>query len=191
MEDPAFSAFVEQLMKKDIAKAIPYPISAEEISKFADKVLDRFRNPFLQHKWINITLQNTMKMRMRNVPVIIRYQQLYSTAPVCMAIGFAAYVLFMKATKKEGTNYYGQSNGRYYLINDEQAAWFYTLWNEENSTDLIVSKVLANKDLWRFDLSAFTEFEISVRNMLSSMIREGVRETIIKWHQSLSVELSS
>jgi tagaturonate reductase len=191
MEDEVFSDFVKQLMLKDIAVAIPFPIPADEINKFGSKVLERFRNPFLQHRWINITFQNTMKMRMRNVPVITRYLQLYSSSPEFIATGFAAFILFMKAVKKEGTAYYGLNNGNYYIINDDQASYFFTLWQEEISTELLVARVLSNKDLWGIDLSAYSQFHISVWQMLSAMMRDGVRETIIKWHQTRAMELSS
>jgi tagaturonate reductase len=191
MEDPVFSDFVAQLMTKDIAKAIPYAVNAAEVEKFSSKVLDRFRNPFLQHRWINITLQNTMKMKMRNVPVILQYQKLFNKAPECMATGFAAFILFMKPVKKESEKYFGWSNDRYYMINDEQASFFYSLWEKESSSDVIVTKILANKDLWDADLSTFRAFELSVQTMLSLMIREGVKETMISWRKTRSMELSS
>ncbi|HUQ66922.1 MAG TPA: tagaturonate reductase [Flavitalea sp.] len=178
MEDIVFSSFVEKLMMNDIAEAIPYEINKEDVQKFSAKVLDRFRNPFLQHKWINITLQNTMKMRNRNMPVILRYQQLYNTSPEYMATGFAGYLLFMKAVKKEENIYYGKRGNEYYAINDDQAAWFYNTWNSGEGVKPLVNKVLSNVELWGTDLSGFTAFATSVEEKLSSMINNGVRNTI-------------
>jgi tagaturonate reductase len=178
MDDNVFSAYVQHLMLTDIAKAIPYEVKKEEIENFAFKVLDRFRNPFLQHKWINITLQNTMKMRNRNIPVILRYQQLHSSAPKYMATGFAGYLLFMKAVKKEDAVYYGKRGDQYYPINDDQAAYFYHLWNGDLSPDILIHQVLSNKDLWGEDISTFTSFREAVSEKLTEMLTHGVRHTI-------------
>ena len=178
MEDKVFSSYVRNLMLTDIAKAIPYEIEKSEIERFAYKVLDRFSNPFLQHKWINITLQNTMKMRNRNMPVILRYQQLYNKSPKYMATGFAGYLLFMKAVKKEDNTYYGRRGDEYYPINDDQAAYFYHLWNGDLSPDILIHQVLSNRDLWGEDISAFTAFRESVSEKLTEMLSHGVRNTI-------------
>lgn len=178
MNDPVFASYVQHLMLTDIAKAIPYEIEKSEMEKFAYKVLDRFRNPFLQHKWLNITLQNTMKMKNRNMPVILRYQKLYDQAPRYMATGFAGYLLFMKAVKKENNIYYGKRGDEYYPINDDQAAYFYHLWNGDLSPDILIEQVLMNKDLWGEDISTFTSFRHLVSEKLTAMLSLGVRKTI-------------
>jgi tagaturonate reductase len=178
MGDKVFSSYVANLMRHDIAKAIPYKIPEEEINAFATKVLDRFRNPFLQHKWINITLQNTMKMKNRNVPVLLKHSELHKTAPEYMATGFAGYLLFMKAVKHEGKNYFGKRNEEFYPISDDQAPYFYELWNSGKDVGSIVESVLSNKDLWGADLSLYSSFARSVEDKLSSMIANGVRDSI-------------
>ena len=178
MSDTKFSSYVQHLMLTDIAKAIPYEIDKSEMEKFAYKVLDRFRNPFLQHKWINITLQNTMKMRNRNMPVILRYQQLYNKSPNYMATGFAGYLLFMKAVKKDGNVYFGKRGNEYYAINDDQAAYFYHLWNGDLSPDILIEQVLSNKDLWGEDISTFSAFRHAVSEKLTEMLNHGARKTI-------------
>lgn len=180
MEDKVFSSYVENLMQNDIAKAIPYDINDDQIKKFSFKVIDRFRNPFLQHKWINITLQNTMKMKNRNMPVLLRYQQLFNASPEYMATGFAGYLLFMKGVKKEGDIYYGSRGEEYYVINDDQAPYFFNLWNSGSSLNSLVMMVLSNIELWGTDLSGFSSFASSVEEKLSSMIKIGVRNTIVK-----------
>jgi tagaturonate reductase len=176
--DPTFFSYIRNLMTTDIARAIPYAISDPEIQSFCAKVLDRFSNPYLQHRWINITLQNTMKMKMRNVPVLLRYRELYGKAPRFMAIGFAAYLLFMKAVKKDDDKYFGRRNDEYYPINDDRAGYFYQLWKEFDSSLEIVDIFLANRQLWGEDLSEFVPFANAVKENLASMLNNGVRHTI-------------
>lgn len=182
MEDIEFFRYVHALMLVEIGASIPYAIPKKEINDFGARVLDRFRNPFLQHQWLNITLQNTMKMRMRNVPVIQQYASLYPEAPARMAIGFAAYILFMRAVKEEAGHYYGMRDGNYYRINDDQAPYFYDLWEQSVSTDRLVTEVLANQTLWGVDLSALADFRDAVSANLSMMLNEGIRKTMLQ-HQ--------
>ena len=178
MEDKTFFHYVQNLMQHDIAKAIPYDIDENEIKSFSSKVLDRFRNPFLQHKWLNITLQNTMKMRNRNVPVLLQYQRIFDKSPEYMATGFAGYLLFMKVVKKEGNIYYGQRENEFYVISDDKAEYYYQLWQQKTNVDDLVESVLSDKELWDADLSSFESFKQSVKEKLSSMIAIGVRNTI-------------
>ena len=179
MNDALLSTFVSDLMLKEIAQAIPYPIPDSTAHEFGMKVLDRFRNAYLQHQWLNITLQYTSKMKMRNIPVLIRYYELYDTTPKNFAFGFAAYLLFMKAIKKEGEKYYGECNAVYYLINDEHAAYFYEVWKQHSVDDVVIT-ILHNQELWGVDLSHFYDFTESVKLHLKMMIEQGVLATLVE-----------
>ena len=79
-------------------------------------MLDRFRNPHIQHQWISITMQYSSKMRMRDIPVLLEHYKKHDSPPRRFAVGFAAYLLFMKAVKKEGDVYKGESRGQVYPI---------------------------------------------------------------------------
>ncbi|HVX50804.1 MAG TPA: tagaturonate reductase, partial [Chitinophagaceae bacterium] len=53
MQDETFYKYVHDLMMKEIAPALSNGVvSLEEAKLYAQEVLYRFRNPFLQHKWL-------------------------------------------------------------------------------------------------------------------------------------------
>ncbi|MEY2918480.1 MAG: hypothetical protein RIS73_2194, partial [Bacteroidota bacterium] len=81
MDNPVISKFVKELMTNEIAKAIPCDLPQEDALAFAGKVLDRFRNPSIEHHWINISLNYTAKLEMRIVQVLVRYAELYKAVP--------------------------------------------------------------------------------------------------------------
>jgi len=116
---------------------------------------------------------------MRNIPILIRYYELYDTTPKNFAFGFAAYLLFMKAIKKEGEKYYGECNAVYYLINDEHAAYFYEVWKQHAVDDVVIT-ILHNQELWGVDLSHFYDFTESVKLHLKMMIEQGVLATLVE-----------
>jgi tagaturonate reductase len=172
MSDGLFSSYIANLMMDEIGPAIPYKMGEDEIRNFGMKVLDRFRNPYLEHQWLSITMQYSSKLGMRVLPVLHTYYERFRKTPELIAKGFAAYLLFMRPVKKEGDKYYGILGNQYYLINDDRAEYFYGLW-EEGSIDHIVGKMLANKELWNTDLNELSGFTESVTRQLKEFIRFG------------------
>jgi tagaturonate reductase len=159
-------------MMDEIGAAIPYKIGEDEIRNFGMKVLDRFRNPYLEHQWLSITMQYSSKLSLRVLPVLQVYYQRFQKTPELIAKGFAAYLLFMRPVKKEGGKYYGILGNQYYIINDDRAEYFYGLW-EEGPIDHIVKKMLANQELWATDLNELNGFKESVTRQLKEFIRFG------------------
>jgi tagaturonate reductase len=175
MKDPHFSRFVESLMLDEIGVAIPCQLAEGAAEKFGRQTLDRFRNPFLEHKWISITLQYTAKIKMRVIPVLLNYHKLYNKVPERISTGFAAYILFMKPVKMEEGKYYGEWNGKSYPINDDSAAWFYEVWNNQ-PLEKMVRLVLSNVEFWGFDLSIIPGFEEEVLKHAHSLKNQSVSQ---------------
>ncbi|MDP5139748.1 MAG: tagaturonate reductase [Spirosomaceae bacterium] len=176
MSDELMEKYITILMLTELAPAIPYEVDAKITQRYGREVMDRFRNPSLDHKWLSITLQYTMKMRMRCIPTLINYYKIFETVPQYFARGFAAYLLFMKATKVENGKFYGESNGETYLINCDSAEYFYKEWQAANDTSDFVKTILSNEELWGIDLSQLPEFARNVETHLSNMQLIGVRE---------------
>jgi tagaturonate reductase len=164
-------------MLAELALGIPYKVDEKVAQRFGMQVLDRFRNPSLEHQWISITVQYTSKMKMRNVPTLLNYYQIFNCVPEYVALGFAAYLLFMKAEKEENGKYYGIFNGNEYLIQDDKAEYFYAKWQKLAVNDLVVS-VLSDKNLWEADLTAIPQFTEKVQSFIQLMIQNGVKETL-------------
>ena len=173
MDNTKLYHFIKYLMMKEIAIAIPYPVPEKEASAFALKVLDRFSNPSIEHQWISITLNYTAKLKMRVVPVLQRYYGQYKTVPEYIVTGFAAWLLFMKAVKKEGNIYYGELDGQAYPIKDEMAEYFFNHW-QNLSPDKLVKTVLGNASLWDADLTLLDGFTEKVTYKLNAIMQHGM-----------------
>jgi tagaturonate reductase len=177
MEDGLFESFIHNLMMDEISPAIPFYIPDAEKREFGLHVLDRFKNPYLQHQWLSITMQYSSKLAMRVLPVLKKYYDMFGRPPELISMGFAAYILFMRPVKKESDKYYGILGNQYYLINDDLAAHFYGLW-DEGSIDKVVMKVLSNTLLWPDDLNRLDGFSASVSGKLKGYIRHGTMQEI-------------
>ncbi len=181
MENENISSFICGLMKDEIAPSIPYEIDEETKQLFISKVLDRFRNPHINHQWKNITLNYSSKLRLRCIPLILNYYKNNEAIPPLFALGFAAYLYFMKAVKQNGSDFFGEFNGESYLIEDELAEKFYHLWNEK-PVDAMVREVLENESLWNCDLTKLPGFQETVNQNLNSIITIGMKEMLESIH---------
>jgi tagaturonate reductase len=177
MDDETVAAFIREVMHDEIAPAIPYDVPLATAREFGTKVLDRFRNPLIQHQWLSITMNYSSKMKMRCVPVLFKHYEQHDTPPEGFGIGFAAYLYFMKAVSKKGNQYYGELNGQPYLIQDDQAANFYRRWAGLSPVAL-VQDVLRDYAFWEADMHSLPGFEKAVIEKLNLLMNLGVKEAI-------------
>lgn len=177
MDDEMMEGYIIDLMQKEIGPSIPYKIPEEDIRIYTENVLDRFRNPHINHKWENITLNYSGKIRLRCVPLLLNHYKKSDTVPELFALGFAAYIYFMKAVRQIGNEFFGEYGGRQYLIQDEMAEKIFKIGQNSN-TDKVVKEVLNNASLWGKDLAVLPGFHQSVTDKLNSIIANGMRATL-------------
>lgn len=174
LSDRQMGTYVEQLLMDEIEPTLPEATRKETI-QFARDVMERWRNEYTVHHLINITLQGTAKMKMRNVPTFIRYVEKFNKLPDLMVKGFAAHLLFMKSTHQEGDRYFGTSRGESYPIQDDRAPLFHAAWRQVESTSpssllSLVEKIARNTDLWDRDLTQLPKFTELAANHLKYLI---------------------
>ncbi len=177
MNDASMCAFITELVKNEIAPAIPYNVSILQAEEFGNNVLERFRNKFIQHQWINITLNYTLKLKARAIPVLLKHYEKFQTFPENFATSFAAYMVFMKPVKRDENSFYGIHNGKEYIIADDKAPMFYELWNNYDEAT-IVNLVLQDVDLWGEDLTKLSGFEEDVKDKLKMILQVGMMQTL-------------
>lgn len=177
MENATFAAYLSNLIQGEISLAIPYPVSEERAQKFSKMVLDRFLNPYIEHKWINITHNYTAKINSRVIPAFLQFHKKFGTTPEYMTFGFAVYIFFMKAVRKDGDHFYGLANGSYYLIQDQRAAYFYQKW-QITSLPEMVHLILKDPFIWGSDLTKLGVSEENVVQYLESLESVGASQTL-------------
>lgn len=192
MLHPTMSKFIESLMVNEIVPTVPHygtpGMDRADVAQFGQDVLDRFRNPHLDHLLLNISLHQTAKMQARNVATLQRYYEQFNDVPKLMALGFAAYLLFMKAVREESGQFFGEiplaSGGKLnYPIRDDKAGYFYGDWKtvKERSPATVqafVKSVLSDVTLWQTDLTALPGFSAAVAANLNSLLTNGVVKTL-------------
>jgi tagaturonate reductase len=173
-----FGSFIHNLMIHEIAETIvSESISIQEACNFAGKVMDRFRNPYIEHRWLSISVQYTSKMKMRTVPLLTRHFGKAKHVPELMTLGFAGYLLFMKCHDNKKGGYSGVFNGKEYTVQDDHASYFSEKWKLKNSND-VVDAVVGDKNFWGVDLSQLRGFSERVKFYIHSLMEKGTMATI-------------
>jgi tagaturonate reductase len=170
------AGFIEQLMTGEIAPSIPYAINESDALDFSAKVMDRFRNPYIEHKWLAITVQYSSKMKLRNVPLLHQHYKNTTEVPKLMALGFAAHIIFMKC-QEEGGKFYGSFNGSKYEIQDDNASLYAAYWSQCNDQQL-VTDILDDTRLWGESLKDLPGFAEAVLQHLKALQSKQVFEII-------------
>jgi tagaturonate reductase len=180
MDDENFASYITNLMLNEIVPSIVNDeITKEEANDFTYKVLDRYRNPHIDHQWLSITMQYSSKMAMRNIPTIINHYTKVGNVPEAMALGFAAHLLFMRSEKDALGKFWGENNGRKYLITDDNAAYYHNKWKKLSVQELVQS-VLADEERWDIDLTTLPGFEKAVYEKLQALINDGATAALEK-----------
>ncbi|MCR6722375.1 MAG: hypothetical protein NVV59_19255 [Chitinophagaceae bacterium] len=89
-----------------------------------------------------------------------------------MALGFAAFILFMKCEEKLPGQFVGKRKGVEYIINDESAPFFARYW-QTNDAASVVNNVCKNEAFWGMDLTQFAGWEKLVARQLELLQQEG------------------
>ena len=163
--------FVRRVMLEEIVPSLAMlPRDAET---FAHQVLERFANPFIKHALLDITLYQTTKLRVRVVPSIVGYAARTGRAPAALALGFAAYLLFMRDDAVE------RVAGRP-VPNDVKADAIRALWRHAGEDDgalvNVARSACADRTLWGEDLTSIAGggFADLVADLLVRAARNGV-----------------
>ncbi len=90
VEHPRLGAFLRRMLFDEIIPATDLPGEAAE--EFARSVVERFRNPWLDHEWRVILTNQEDKMRIRVVPLIVAFAGRRGRAPESLALACAAHL---------------------------------------------------------------------------------------------------
>jgi tagaturonate reductase len=176
MQDDYMSHFFREVVLREILPTIEE--ACPTATAFAPEVLDRFANPFIAHKLISITFQESSKMNARNVRTLVRYYEKYKALPPHLCLGFAAMLLFLQPAREEAGKYYGNRGGEEYVITDDNAPVFAAWWRDHTNINDMVTGICSDKRLWETDLTAIPGFAEQVAGILKMLKSDGVKAFI-------------
>lgn len=179
MNDDTVLTFIKRLVYDEVIPTLTLP--REDLLSFADAVLTRFRNPFVKHMLLSISLNSVSKWRARCMPSLLDSVKNTGRLPRCLAFSLAALIAFY-TTPADGavTNdaLTGIRGGGTYEIRDgrDELAFFGALCGSARAVQ--ADKVLGNTAFWGQDLRAVPGLTAFVTEQLESISSAGMENTL-------------
>lgn len=167
-EDPIIGPYVHRAMYEELLPTLDLP--HEELVKFADAVVERFRNPYVKHLVTSIMLNSFPKFKTRDLPAVKLYLERKGTLPKALVLGLAAISVYYKG---------GQRGDEVIKPNDDQAIMdlLSNLW-ASNSVETVAEGVLKATDIWGEDLTAIVGLQDLLTQLIESILVNGMVETV-------------
>jgi tagaturonate reductase len=183
MDDPDFGPAVRRVVFDEIL-AVP-AMDTDESRGYAEAVLERFRNPFIRHELLSITLNSVSKWKVRVLPSLQEYVSTHGTPPPMLVFSLAALIRFYDGRPVSETELRGDRMGTPYPIRDDASvlAFFADEWasyHAKPDVSWLVGSVLSNEDLWGKDLAAIEGLAAAVATSLGEILTNGARAALLK-----------
>jgi tagaturonate reductase len=172
IEDPLMSKFLIGALFEEIIPTLT--LSQEELETFAAEVIERFRNPFIKHRLMSISLNSMSKYETRVLPSLLAYLDKTKSLPKRLVLSLASYIVF----------YRGSYNGKTIDVNDSPdiTDLYRDLWSGydggRESIETLVTGVLSYDVVWKGDLSLIPGLTKMVSDYVERILSEGMKPII-------------
>lgn len=167
VEHPVLGKYVRETLFEEIIPTLDLPEA--ELAQFAEDVIDRFRNPFIHHLLLSISLNSISKFKTRVLPSLLTYVDRQGNLPRRLIFSLAATIVF----------YRGKRNETAIPLNDNQEylEFFAGVWGEwetTGDTHLLAEKVLKLTSAWGKDLTEISGMTALLGEYISSIMTKGI-----------------
>ena len=177
MADDVIRGFMNQAIYDEIIPTLTLP--KDELESFAFSVTERFKNPFIDHALLSISLNSTSKWKARVLPTVKDYIKNTGSLPICLTTSFALYIAFYRGTELTDTGLKAvRPNGDTYTISDDRNVLEFYLAHKDDSAHDLAYAVCRNTDFWGEDLSALPGFAEKTAEVLAQIEEKGTYEVM-------------
>ncbi len=167
-EDPEVGKFVKKVMYDELLPTLNLP--KDELEKFANDVMERFRNPFVKHFVTSIMLNSFPKFKTRDLPGLKTYLERKGELPKGLVLGLAGICTYYKGGKR------GEDE---IVPNDDPKIMelLKSLW-ATGDVRKVAEGVLADDFIWGEDLNAIPGLTELLCKDLALIQEKGMREAV-------------
>ena len=172
MNDSDFCEFISKTLDEEVIPFINLP--EKEKTDFKNAVTERFKNPFIKHKLLDISLNSVSKYKARCLPSALD-NIASGKFPKRLFFGLACLIAFYKG-EFEDDRLYGLRNDEKYEIRDDITVlnFIFDAYKKDNFVELI----LMNKEFWGVDLTAIDGVTDYVAKAVSLIDSCGVKKAM-------------
>ena len=118
--DAELAALINRLMRNEAAPSLA-PADGQDLSQYADALIERFKNPALNHKLIQIAMDGSQKIPQRWLETLAYHQQAGRQCPAILE-ALAAWIMHIR--------------GDDHVVDDPMRDYLRELWKSEGSSGI-------------------------------------------------------
>ena len=166
---PVIGKYIEKVQYDELMETLDLP--KEELKQFAADVVERFKNPFVDHQVTSIMLNSFPKFQTRDLPGLKIYLERKGELPQGLVLGLAAIITYYKGGKR--------ADGTDIVPNDAQDIMdmLKSLWTT-GDTQKITNGVLGATSIWGEDLNHIPGLNALVKKDLDLIQEKGMLEAV-------------
>lgn len=176
MQDTLIQQYMHQMVYDEIAPTVD--LAPQQVKEFADAVLQRFGNPFIQHALLSIALNSVSKWRVRILPTLLDSYEKNNRLPRLLTFSFAALLAFYAGDRLTDDGLVGTREDQAYTIQDDREVLLFFAEHAQKPPKEYVKSAVRNTALWGRDLSSIAGFEQTVRCHLDAIQEKGMKQTL-------------
>jgi tagaturonate reductase len=163
------SKYIHKVQFDELMQTLDLPMA--ELEKFANDVLERFDNPFVDHQVTSIMLNSFPKFQARDLPGVKTYLERKGELPKGLVFGLAAIITYYKGGKR--------ADGADITPNDDPKIieLLQQLWATED-TQKVADGVLGAEFIWQENLNKITGLNTLVKQYLDLIQAIGMLEAV-------------
>jgi tagaturonate reductase len=161
MVDEKIRNFLNDTLQKEI---IPFVSNdTKSTTEFANSVMDRFFNPYLNHQLTSISLNSISKWKSRNLPSFKDYYNKYGKIAENLCYGFACLMKIYSGINKIDDKFVYNLPNRQIQIQDDLTILEYF------ANGGSVKEFMQNVSVWGEDLTAYNGFYEKIQQVIENL----------------------
>ena len=163
--------YIHRVMYDELMETLDLP--KEELVRFADAVMERFTNPYVDHQLTSIMLNSFSKFATRDLPGLKTYLARKNRLPEGLVLGLAAIITYYKGgVRPDGVCYAPQDTPE--VLNELKTLW------DGRPLEEVAQGVLAMKMVWNEDLNAIPGLTEQLTRYLEEIADKGMPEVVAR-----------
>lgn len=181
MHNPLLRAYLDRAVYGELAPTVALP--AADVKAFADSVMERFDNPFIDHALTAIALNSVSKWRARVLPGVRAYLEKTGRLPRCLTFSWAALAAFYTPVRRnEDGTLVGKRDGNEYTVRDDRAAIDFFWENRSAAPEKLLRDLAGRVDFWGEDLNGLNGFVdqaiVDLKNIRALGVKDAIRRAM-------------
>lgn len=178
MEDEDILKFIQKTIYDEVIPTLTLP--KKDLEDFAQAVITRFKNPYVKHALLSISLNSVSKWRARCLPSFLGYIEQKKTFPAHLTFSLAALMAFYTGSEIRDGALIGHRGEEEYRIMDDAAVLEFFAANSSKDAKDFTEAFLAREDFFGQNLNEIDGLSDAVSEYLSDIRLLGMREAIRK-----------